>query len=89
MAVTGEPTDSTKLFCENKIEEKDNGSDSISIGENRGNVYGCYFMSFIRKREWFRRKEAEIVRNYDRKALAAGKRCISMGEKDKSAGYGT
>ena len=46
MVVTGEPTDSTKLFCENKIEEKDNGSDSIFGGENRGNVYDCYFYVF-------------------------------------------
>ena len=51
MAVTGEPTDSTKLFCENKIEEKDNGSDSISIGENRGNVYGCYVHGIFDKPE--------------------------------------
>ncbi|MDY2596842.1 MAG: hypothetical protein SOW34_18620 [Oliverpabstia sp.] len=58
----------------------------VRIGEM---FMAVIFMSFIRKREWFGRKEAEIVRNYDRKALAAGKRCISMGEKDKSAGYGT
>ena len=50
MAVTGEQTDSTKLFCENKIEEKDNGSDSISVGENRENVHDCYFYVFHQKK---------------------------------------
>ena len=58
MAVTGEQTDSTKLFCENKIEEKDNGSDSISIGENRGNVYGCYFYVFHQKKRMVEKKRS-------------------------------
>ena len=58
MAVTGEPTDSTKLFCENKIEEKDNGSDSISIGVNRGNVYGCYFYVFHQKKRMVEKKRS-------------------------------
>lgn len=34
----------------------------VRIGEM---FMAVIFMSFIRKREWFRRKEAEIVRNYD------------------------
>ena len=58
MAVTGEPTDSTKLFCENKIEEKNNGSDGISVGENRGNVYGCYFYVFHQKKRMVEKKRS-------------------------------
>lgn len=58
MAVTGEQTDSTKLFCENKIEEKDNGSDSISVGENRGDVYDCYFYVFHQKKRMVEKKRS-------------------------------
>ena len=58
----------------------------VRIGEM---FMAVIFMSFIRKREWFGRKEAEVVRNDEREALAAGKRCIGRGEEDKSAGYGT
>ena len=43
------------------------------------------FMSFSRNGKRSRKRKTEITGKYNRKALAAGKRCISMGEKDKSA----
>lgn len=41
-----------------KLEEKNNGSDSISVGENRGNVYGCYFYVFHQKKRMVWKKRS-------------------------------
>jgi len=46
IAVTGKQTDSKKKLYKNRIAEKGNGSDGISIGENQQNVYDCYFYFF-------------------------------------------
>ncbi len=57
IAVTGKQTDSKKKLYKNRIAEKDDGSDGISIGENQRNVYDCYFYAFQQKRKVVQKKK--------------------------------
>lgn len=57
ITVTGKWSGSTEWFYENKIAEKDNGSDSISIGENQRNVYDCYYYAFQQKWKAIQKKK--------------------------------
>ena len=46
ITVTENKIDSKEQLYKNRIAEKDDGSDGISIGKDQWNVYDCYYYVF-------------------------------------------
>ena len=57
IAVTGKQTDSKEQIYKNRIAEKDDGSDGISIGKDQWNVYDCYYYVFQQKWKEIQKKK--------------------------------